>query len=81
MSISWLSGPRPKTVTNDNLLSDLFHQCDHHRLPAETLAQTLAQHDDVRVVIHDLPIAHGDVLAQVMCFQLDMALLVGQSLL
>ena len=68
----------PKAVTDERPFGDFLHQRDHHRLPAKTLAHTLTQRCDIHIVIYDLAIVYGNVLAQVLRFHLDMVLLVNR---
>ena len=53
----------------------------HHRLSAKPLVYPLTQYRDIRIVVHDLAVVHGNVLTEVLCFKFGMALPVGLALL
>ena len=70
-----------KTVADERSFSYLLYQRNHHRFSAKTLAHALPQYCDIHVVIHDLSVVHGNILAQVLRFQFGVTLQIGLALL
>ncbi len=68
-------------MPNERSFSLFFHQCNHNRFSAKTLAHPLTQHCDIHIVIYDLAVVQGNVLAHVLRFHLGMVLLVRLALL
>ncbi|MBM3135796.1 MAG: hypothetical protein FJZ89_11060 [Chloroflexi bacterium] len=70
-----------KAVANQSPLGDVFYQRYHYRRTSKALAYALAQGEEVGVMIHHLAVVHGDVLTQILGFQLSMSLTVELTLL
>ncbi len=81
LGASWFGRLQAKTVADERSFSYLLYQRNHHRLTAKTLAHALPQYCDIHIVIHNLSIVHGNVLAQVLRFQFGVTLKIDLALL